>query len=154
MRRPDKIGIALLQSLHILREMENKIVLAIGGGRNVQESLDMNPHHYYAWGLFKKTLLEATKNRPDLKAWSPELFRGDIECTHCQGKGKLDIPQDSPRYREYLADDQETQRRIASGEIERTSLDHPFYDGDPLYSHCTPCQGSGILTELDQVLGK
>lgn len=35
-----------------------------------------------------------------------------------------------------------------------TSLDHPFYDGDPLYSHCTPCQGSGILTELDQVLQK
>lgn len=141
--RPDKTGIALLQALHILREIENHQVLAIGGGASNQEALNMNPHHPYAWGLFKKTLLEATKDRKDLKKWSPELFRGDMECPHCKGEGKNEIPHDHPTYKEHLLD------TLADPEWYGT-----FNDGDPLWWHCTPCQGSGILTELDQVLGK
>lgn len=147
-KRPDATGIALLQALHVLHEMENYEIRAL---ENDMEWRNINPVEGYPWGLFKTTLLKATKNRQDLKDWSPHQFADHKECHHCNGEGKNPIPTDSPRYREYLADHQRTEELIANGTYERTSLDTPFNDGDPLWSHCSPCQGSGVLTKFDQV---
>lgn len=143
--RPDETGMALLQSRHVLNEHENSELHLLQWEMERKGA----PVHYYAWGLFKSTLLKVMKDRQDLKDWSPEVFVGDQDCHHCNRKGKTPVPQDSPAYREHLADHLRTEELIASGQFERTSLDTPFNDGDPLYFHCTPCQGSGILTKLD-----
>ena len=134
--RPDRDGITLLQSLHVLREMEDMEIRRLEYGYPDRE---VNPLHPMAWGLFKASLLKSTKNREDLKKWSPELFEGDKVCRHCNGEGKNDIPKDSPQYIEYVED-----------AVKDPDFYKDFKMGDPLWSHCSPCQGSGILTKLDQ----
>jgi len=130
MNRPDKTSIALLQARHVLNEWENKQILSLEYGNEIY-----NPVHDYAWGLFKTTLLKALKDREDLHLWSPDLFQDDISCIHCQGNGKNTIDKNSSHYKEAV-------------------LDSFIQFGDELFSHCSPCQGSGILTLLDQKLNE
>lgn len=140
--RPDKTGVALLQALHVLNEWEDQQIRKMEYG----QEKDQPPVHPYAWGLFKTTLLKAVKNREDLKKWSADTFEGQEKCPHCNGEGKTVIPQDSQRYRDMVADELEWSKEPDY---------KPFFvDGDELFSHCTPCQGSGILTKLDKKLGK
>lgn len=129
MNRPDKLGVVLMQARHVLNEMENVMLNEANGDY-------VNPVHPYAWGLFKTTLLKYMKNLQDLKDWSPDLFKNDKVCHHCNGEGRNPVPHDHVTY------------KIA---VEEGFLDPgDFKHGDPLWWHCSPCQGSGVLTILDQ----
>lgn len=143
-QRPDQIGITLLQSLHVLNEMENIELRALEYKTDWE-----NPLHPMAWGLFKTCLLKSTKNRDDLKRWSPELFHGYQTCHHCNGQGKNDIPVGSERYLKHLQDNEFWKKVRAENNEPDDPVFDSFKDGDPLWSHCSPCQGSGVLTKLD-----
>ena len=124
-KRPDITGVALLQGLVVLRDAEQKQIQALERDRDLD-----SPVHPYAWGLFKTTLLKATKDRQDLKDWSPELFKDHITCPKCNGEGRTECSKTDPNYLEQVAD----------GDIK---------DGDELFYFCSPCQGSGIWTAYD-----
>jgi len=148
-KKPDKTGIALLQARHVLNEMENMQIRAMEMDKDSWKNV--NPVEGYPWGLFKTTLLKAMKDREDLKEWSPHVFHGDKVCHHCEGRGMNPIPHDHPQYLERVDESAKTEEAIAKGEQERGYFDNPFKMGDPLFWHCSPCQGSGVLTKFDQV---
>lgn len=147
MKRPDNIGAALLQAHHVLMEWERQQLERLKVGFELQSP----PVHYYAWGLFKKTIIKAV-DQQELKDWSNGGHPFHMTCKHCEGEGRKPIPHDHEQYLEHLNDSIKTEDRIAKGEQERGYFDTPFKMGDPLWWHCTPCQGSGFQTTLDLLL--
>lgn len=131
--KPDDTGAALLQAKHLLNEAQNITKEAIEHGyapgisHLVGNKYLLIKIHYYAWGLFKNSILKATKDREDLKAWSPRTFAHDQVCEACSGKGKLEYPIDGPEYKEVFED---------FGDITW---------GTPIWKVCQTCNGVGIL---------
>lgn len=128
MQKPDKVGIALLQALHMYNDMEITKVEHGGGFTIGKDTLTIRVNRM-AFGLFEQSLLNIVKNREDLKEWSPELF-GHRRCQECEGRGRFPLKPNTPEYDDAFADFND------AGDLQ--------YGVDISVMH-RECQGTGIV---------
>ena len=135
MPKPDDTGACLLNSRQILKEYENITDQVKKAGVDLGESMLSDSKylaikvHYYVWWQFLGSLLKATKNRQDLKDWSPDLFEYDETCADCKGEGRFPYTPGTPEY---------------DKAFEEWKFDGDEY-GMPMALGCKPCQGLGFV---------
>jgi hypothetical protein len=134
-KRPDKVGICLLQTKHMYDE--SKIVKVIyGGGFTVGKDTLVIEVNRMAWGMFEQQLLKVLKNRQDLRDWAPKWFGDEKPCEKCKGVGGFPYTPGTEEYDEAYDDFYKF-----NGKLEENA---PAY-GVGISRFCSPCQGTGLV---------
>lgn len=143
MNKPDKVGSALLQARHLYNDAQIEKVID-GGGFTIGKDTLVIRVNRLAWGYFEQAILNAMKERQDLRDWSPELFSEDKQCVECKGAGKFPYTPHTPQYDQAYDDFFKF-----DGKLEE---DAPAY-GVEISKFCSPCQGTGITLKPQPTVG-
>jgi len=127
---------ALLQARHALNDC--KIVKVIDGhGYMMDKDTVVIEMNRMAFGLFEQCLLNAFKERQDLRDSNPELVSGEVQCAECKGVGGFPY---LPGTKEF--DEAYDNFYLWEGKYEE---DAPPKEGWKCSKYCSPCQGTGIV---------
>lgn len=124
--------IALLQARHAYNDA--KIVAMSDPTGYTKGSQDITVKmNRMAWGLFEQSILNALKEREDLRLRNPDLVQHETTCVDCQGVGNF--PCIGEEYDKQIAD---------WNEGLDPSDEYYVKPGSPLSRFCSPCQGTGL----------
>jgi hypothetical protein len=136
MQRPNKSDTALMQALHAYNDA--KIVKVIdGGGFTVGKDTVVIEMNRMAFGLFEQSILNAFKERQDLRDRNPEWVADQKECPECKGVGGFPYIEGTPEFNQAYDD-----FYLWEGKIEEGA---PPKEGWKCSKFCSPCQGTGIV---------